>query len=263
MTAPSLLIEQKEVQSASLLIDPIGNPELVQLDPQRDLLRVVELTDEGISAGPTDELLQLKERVFFLRVFVQSLSHFNAVNRFCLQWFGIVHPPARACVELSELSCLAKLEYYVAPIELASPLHHLHVQSLSCWAPACIGPYSQVTYLPDLNIAYLAGQIALNPPTHTLAHADDILAQARLVSRHIASILACIPHVLAPVSFDHVVVWNVYLQRDFAQCSAATLLAVRQALGLPEKAIVHWLRTSALPRDALIEVQVVVSPPLQ
>lgn len=35
----------------------------------------------------------------------------------------------------------------------------LHVQSISTWAPACIGPYSQVAIAGDLR--FLAGGIAL------------------------------------------------------------------------------------------------------
>jgi hypothetical protein len=42
----------------------------------------------------------------------------------------------------------------------------LHVQSISEWAPACIGPYSQgVSWGP---LIHMAGQIGLHPPTMTL-----------------------------------------------------------------------------------------------
>ncbi|CAA6667132.1 unnamed protein product [Spirodela intermedia] len=42
----------------------------------------------------------------------------------------------------------------------------LHVQSISCWAPSCIGPYSQATLHRE--ILYMAGQLGLDPPTMTL-----------------------------------------------------------------------------------------------
>lgn len=42
----------------------------------------------------------------------------------------------------------------------------LHVQSISRWAPSCIGPYSQATTLGTL--LHMAGQIALDPPTMQL-----------------------------------------------------------------------------------------------
>lgn len=44
----------------------------------------------------------------------------------------------------------------------------LHVQSLSEWAPLCIGPYSQANTLVS-HLHLLAGQIALHPATMTLA----------------------------------------------------------------------------------------------
>eukprot|EP00271_Cylindrocystis_brebissonii_P004707 TRINITY_DN16538_c0_g1_i1.p1 TRINITY_DN16538_c0_g1~~TRINITY_DN16538_c0_g1_i1.p1 ORF type:complete len:878 (-),score=167.80 TRINITY_DN16538_c0_g1_i1:264-2897(-) len=42
----------------------------------------------------------------------------------------------------------------------------LHVQSISLWAPACIGPYSQCTR--DGSLLLLAGQLGLDPPTMAL-----------------------------------------------------------------------------------------------
>lgn len=42
----------------------------------------------------------------------------------------------------------------------------LHVQSISCWAPSCIGPYSQATLFHGM--LYMAGQLGLDPPTMAL-----------------------------------------------------------------------------------------------
>ena len=42
----------------------------------------------------------------------------------------------------------------------------LHVQSISSWAPSCIGPYSQATILHSL--LHMAGQIGLDPPSMQL-----------------------------------------------------------------------------------------------
>jgi diphthine-ammonia ligase len=42
----------------------------------------------------------------------------------------------------------------------------LHVQSISAWAPSCIGPYSQATAFGSL--VHMAGQIGLDPPTMQL-----------------------------------------------------------------------------------------------
>ena len=44
--------------------------------------------------------------------------------------------------------------------------HVLHVQSISAWAPSCIGPYSQACSAHG--IVFFAGQIGLDPPTMQL-----------------------------------------------------------------------------------------------
>ena len=39
----------------------------------------------------------------------------------------------------------------------------VHVQSISSWAPSCIGPYAQAVSAGGLT--HFAGQIGLDPPT--------------------------------------------------------------------------------------------------
>lgn len=50
------------------------------------------------------------------------------------------------------------------------------MQSISSWAPSCIGPYSQANVVHGL--AYFAGQIGLNPPTMQLLRYGGARAQA-------------------------------------------------------------------------------------
>ena len=40
---------------------------------------------------------------------------------------------------------------------------NMHVQSISKWAPASVGPYSQANELKKNKLLLLAGQIGLNP----------------------------------------------------------------------------------------------------
>ncbi|KAJ7556730.1 hypothetical protein O6H91_05G095500 [Diphasiastrum complanatum] len=47
----------------------------------------------------------------------------------------------------------------------------LHVQSISCWAPSCIGPYSQATM--HRGILHMAGQLGLHPATMSLVSAKE------------------------------------------------------------------------------------------
>lgn len=57
----------------------------------------------------------------------------------------------------------------------------LHVQSISDWAPSCIGPYSQAVTLSPPGLALFAGQIGLDPGSMQL------LPPARQAARCLAS----------------------------------------------------------------------------
>jgi enamine deaminase RidA (YjgF/YER057c/UK114 family) len=74
----------------------------------------------------------------------------------------------------------------------------LHVQSLSEWAPACIGPYSQAQGIELPHNAgrlwWLSGQIGLQPSTLTLASPHDPSTQLHLTLQHITRVLDSATH---------------------------------------------------------------------
>ena len=79
----------------------------------------------------------------FVNLFISDMSQFPDVNVAYKTFFGR-SPPARACVAIDlppnvnvRLDCIAFHE--MSPSERRG----LHVQGLSYWAPANIGPYSQ------------------------------------------------------------------------------------------------------------------------
>lgn len=78
-----------------------------------------------------------------INIFLSSIDLFAQVNAVYATFFG-TSPPARACVAVDlpspvrvKLDCLAYVE------SLPTDRQALHVQGLSYWAPANIGPYSQ------------------------------------------------------------------------------------------------------------------------
>ena len=78
-----------------------------------------------------------------INIFLSCMDLFSRVNAVYGTFFGI-SPPARACVGVDlppdirvKLDCVAYVEKN--PIDRQA----LHVQGLSYWAPANIGPYSQ------------------------------------------------------------------------------------------------------------------------
>lgn len=85
------------------------------------------------------------------------MNNFASINAVYTAFFGI-SPPARACVAVDlprplrvMLDCVAYAEQKVGDRKA------LHVQGLSYWAPANIGPYSQaIVVRPKLiSIAYI------------------------------------------------------------------------------------------------------------
>jgi diphthine-ammonia ligase len=78
-----------------------------------------------------------------MNVFISSMEDFASINAVYATYFG-VSPPARACVAVDlphplrvVLDCVAYAE------KKKDDRKALHVQGLSYWAPANIGPYSQ------------------------------------------------------------------------------------------------------------------------
>ncbi|KAL3936170.1 MAG: hypothetical protein SGBAC_008452 [Bacillariaceae sp.] len=124
------------------------------------------------------------EDVMFVHLYLSKMSHFATINAHYEACFGSVLPPSRSCVAVGSLpggrrvllDCMIQKGSgaymrssdssplaVAASATLTSKLRHvLHVQSISNWAPVCIGPYSQCnTHRSSLH--FLAGQIGLIP----------------------------------------------------------------------------------------------------
>ncbi len=96
----------------------------------------------GASERLSEHSLSLS-RVANMNIYISSIEDFASINAVYSSYFG-VSPPARACVAVDlpaplrlVLDCVAYAE------QKASDRQALHVQGLSYWAPANIGPYSQ------------------------------------------------------------------------------------------------------------------------
>ncbi|KAJ3215016.1 ATP binding domain 4 [Dinochytrium kinnereticum] len=104
---------------------------------------------------------------------IQDMSLFTRLNEIYGSHFKL-NPATRVTVELPlregcqiQVDCVACLDIPDFPRE------SMHVQSISYWAPANIGPYSQAIKVADH--VYVAGQIGLIPNTMELAPADPAL----------------------------------------------------------------------------------------
>jgi 2-iminobutanoate/2-iminopropanoate deaminase len=118
-------------------------------------------------------------------------------------------------------------------------------------APAAIGPYSQaVRTTGPGNLLFLSGQIPLDPATGQIV-AGGIEAQTRQVFANIGAILDA-----AGASFDAVLSATVYVadMNDFAKVNE--IYATYFTAPAPARATVQVAR---LPKDALVEIQVIAA----
>ncbi|XP_052549867.1 diphthine--ammonia ligase isoform X6 [Tympanuchus pallidicinctus] len=107
-----------------------------------------------LQASITSEGLKLKD-IILVHLYMKSMKDFNAINSVYVTEFDLC-PPARVCVEtllpdgvLFCIDCLAHSYDIATDDVLSEEKLVMHVQSISHWAPASIGPYSQSIKVDD------------------------------------------------------------------------------------------------------------------
>ncbi|XP_067895488.1 diphthine--ammonia ligase isoform X5 [Heterodontus francisci] len=97
--------------------------------------------------------LEMKEYklsdVILLHLYVKNMSDFGVINSIYQSYFN-QSPPARVCVEAPlpdgvplQIDCLVHKNELTSQDTIKQQKEVMHVQSISHWAPANIGPYSQ------------------------------------------------------------------------------------------------------------------------
>ena len=123
-----------------------------------------------------------------VHVSIKHMSDFARINSVYRRHFRL-NPPTRVCISADlPLNVTAQFDV-TAPRrdDDVSVRNTMHVQSVSHWAPANIGPYSQCVQV-DASKVFVSGQIALVPGSMRLLD-DDVAAQARLSLQHVDRIL--------------------------------------------------------------------------
>ncbi|XP_019407547.1 PREDICTED: diphthine--ammonia ligase [Crocodylus porosus] len=219
---------------------------------------------------------ELKD-IILVHLYMKSMKDFAVINSAYVTEFDLC-PPARVCVEvplpdgiLFWIDCLAHSCDFTTDDTACYEKQVMHVQSISHWAPANIGPYSQSVKIGD--VLYCAGQIALVPCTMQLV-SGGIQTETTVSLRHVEKVLKA----MSPnTELQHVLMANCYVTdnkyipvahaiwekklkedkkaEDSIMCS--NLPAVSGTLAVV--VVPH------LPREALIEWHViaVVDDPLQ
>jgi diphthine-ammonia ligase len=149
------------------------------------------------------------EAALFCHLYLPRMAHFGAANAAYSEYFPAIDPPSRATIQLASSSSTAGgdlptsttttlpitgLPALVVDIVFAraglDTRKVLHVQSISEWAPSCIGPYSQATR--HRGLALLAGQIALDPGSMEMAGIGDVSSQCLLSLRSCQAVAAAV-----------------------------------------------------------------------
>jgi 2-iminobutanoate/2-iminopropanoate deaminase len=117
-------------------------------------------------------------------------------------------------------------------------------------APKPIGPYSQAIKAGEF--VFCAGQIALDPATGQLVQ-GDAAAQADRILKNLSAVLAA-----AGTDLDHAVKTTIFLKNisDFAAVNEAYGKYFKNAP--PARSTVG---VAALPRDALVEIDIIAALP--
>lgn len=196
--------------------------------------------------------------VCYVTLYVRNMCEYGTLNQVYARYFHFANPPTRVCVECPlprGLHVIVEAVAYRPPSaahkggdggDVHPHRHTMHVQGISHWAPANIGPYSQSTRVGE--ITYVSGQIALVPGSMRLVE-GGIKAQCQLALRHVARVSKAM-HAQGGQLRD--VVQGICFVTHPNYISEAR----RQWERRTANAIVDYIVLPALPRGAAVEWQV-------
>lgn len=187
------------------------------------------------------------QHIASIDVLLSSMELFPVLNSVYNEQFG-TSPPARACVavDLRPPTRVSLSAVAYANCEAPQDRQALHVQGLSYWAPANIGPYSQAVTAGGQ--VFISGQIGLVPASLTLPAPRSLARETALSFQHVRRVLAAV----APKGIvQGAVVWLT---------SREAVNSVRKGwqtnLNGAQSPPVIFVGAQSLPKGALIETQV-------
>ncbi|XP_015720385.1 diphthine--ammonia ligase isoform X4 [Coturnix japonica] len=229
----------------------------------------------SLKATITSEGLKLKD-IILVHLYMKSMKDFNVINSVYVTEFDLC-PPARVCVEtllpddvLFCIDCLAHSCDIATDDVLSEEKLVMHVQSISHWAPASIGPYSQSIKVGD--ILYCAGQIGLVPCTMQLV-SGGVWSEATVALSHVEKVLQAMSqktmlcHVITAICYvtdsKHIPVAHSIWRKKVRGCKKVEDLEAYNEVAA-ECGTLAVVVVTNLPRDAAIEwhVTAVIDDPL-
>ncbi|KAJ1308776.1 hypothetical protein OPQ81_004466 [Rhizoctonia solani] len=270
----NLAEEQKSLgqESCSLIKNPTEYPSLdAQLVQQKDWIFISNvqcnisekdllIEDEVVSCFEAIKVLLKKsdlglqpKHIVNTMLLLSDMDLFPRVNQAYAQYFG-TSPPSRACVAVDlpegtrvRVSCVA---YKDDPTP--NPRSGLHVQGISYWAPANIGPYSQA--ITAQGQTFVSGQIGLVPARMALPSPPSFAMEAALAFQHTERVLDALKDESTSV-LQSVIVWVA--GEDKLELGRRAWKAYAQVSKRGDNQIPAVIvAAKSLPKGAMIEVQV-------
>ncbi|KAL9264708.1 Diphthine--ammonia ligase-like protein [Drosera capensis] len=207
------------------------------------------------------------ENVIYIHLYISNMNEFAKANEtyvsFITQEKCPLGVPSRSTLELplSEASLCGAYVEVLASRNLTKRV--LHVQSISRWAPSCIGPYSQATF--HGGILYMAGQLGLDPPTMNLCKGGAAieLQQALANSEAVAECFNCSISTNAVIFVIYCSINIPYFERKGIQVQLETFLkqlkeCQRDKPSFVLDPVTLYVLVPDLPKRALVEVKPVL-----
>ena len=119
-----------------------------------------------------------------INLYLDSIADFSAINTIYSQFFGS-SPPTRACIGSASKGKRVWMD--VIGYSGSDQRAGVHVQGISYWAPANIGPYSQAILIS--NRLSIAGQIGLIPASLQLPSPRSFAMEVALALKHVRSVM--------------------------------------------------------------------------
>ncbi|GAN05456.1 meiotically up-regulated 71 protein [Mucor ambiguus] len=205
---------------------------------------------EAVQTKLLEKRLEWKD-VVTMNVFVTNMDDFGRINAVYKTFFDI-NPSPRALVG-ANLPGKAKLQIDLTAIKSIVNVKRdtMHVQGISYWAPANIGPYSQSVVASH---AFIAGQIGLVPSTLDLPTPRSFAQEAALSLRNLENIVSVLE---LPLKAHAVLCYCFVSDPTYLPLAQAAWEAYMTTV--PPTA---YIAVPSLPRGAMVEWQVLLHAPL-
>ncbi|KAL6516206.1 hypothetical protein OROGR_019511 [Orobanche gracilis] len=208
------------------------------------------------------------ENMLYIHLYIADMNEFAPANDQYLKFitqekcrFGV---PSRSTIELPLLQAGLGRVYIEVLVSRDTNKNVLHVQSISEWAPSCIGPYSQATLHKD--VLYMAGQLGLNPPTMLLRDESPLL-ELQQALENAEAVAKCFNCSIATSAIALIIYCSVALnpsdraaienQKDvcLAEMKLQSHSESRSKVPVVNGPVILYILVPDLPKRALVEVK--------